>query len=361
MDADSLLAGPRGRRLCVEFALPDDGPDTPEGASLREVLFWASHQLESAQGRGGVLFGPGSEGPFPEPSVADVADALGAVPLPAVDTTTALLALRATVDRARYWQEPDGTDELMCAPEVKGALRRVAAHIVASSVVEWWTEPVGLEQWSVAFRDPDTDDVGPQPRAAAALSTWRERHEVNERRARRERPMDPTAPWGGEWWSQPPQGLRSSTRAVPGAGPVRLWCVEDTLGWTSADVHRVRPDDGLRVYEIAGADAWARLCADHPLDVTASRRQDWYRTTGRVGSWVIPDWAAIARDWDAVHLTAAGYLSSAGTAIPVGDGVASVIAGWAPDQTYWLVDVASDPGTRWFFDETARRWSQNPP
>ena len=42
--------------------------------------------------------------------------------------------------------------------------------------------------------------------------------------------------------------------------------------------------------------------------------------TGRAGQWVIPDYAAAAADWDAVHVSVAGYLTTAGIAIPAGAG-----------------------------------------
>ncbi|MFB7853674.1 hypothetical protein ACQGAO_23945 [Rhodococcus sp. 1.20] len=36
-----------------------------------------------------------------------------------------------------------------------------------------------------------------------------------------------------------------------------------------------------------------------------------------------------------------GYLAAAGTAIEVDTETASVIAGWAPDETYWFTDAAT--------------------
>lgn len=67
----------------------------------------------------------------------------------------------------------------------------------------------------------------------------------------------------------------------------------------------------------------------------------WERATGRWGRWVIPDWPRVADSYDGVHLTAAGYLSAAGTAIDVDTDIASVIAGWSPDETYWLTDTVT--------------------
>ena len=53
----------------------------------------------------------------------------------------------------------------------------------------------------------------------------------------------------------------------------------------------------------------------------------------------MPDWASVANDYDAVHLQVGAYLAASGTAVEVEPGVHSVIAGWAPGDTYWLTDV----------------------
>lgn len=104
--------------------------------------------------------------------------------------------------------------------------------------------------------------------------------------------------------------------------------------------------------EIDGAQAWAELCRHHSVDVTAERRHDWSRVTGRAGPWVVPDWATIARDYHGVHLTAAAYLGVAGTPIRVDGRSASLVAGWNPDQTYWLSDVpVPAPGQVWALGE----------
>ena len=76
------------------------------------------------------------------------------------------------------------------------------------------------------------------------------------------------------------------------------------------------------------------------------------------GRWLIPDFAAVAEDYDAVHLSVTGYLATAGQALPVGD-ARTLLAGWDPDQTYWLNDVLalSGPATTWVSsDEALLRW-----
>lgn len=74
--------------------------------------------------------------------------------------------------------------------------------------------------------------------------------------------------------------------------------------------------------------------------MTNLMRGSWYWSSGLVATdWVMPDWAAVAVEYDAVHLVVSTYLSVGGTAIEVEPGVHSVIAGWAPGDTYWLTDV----------------------
>lgn len=67
--------------------------------------------------------------------------------------------------------------------------------------------------------------------------------------------------------------------------------------------------------EIATHDDWADLWPRFPLQATAHMRHDWYLTTGRVGDWVIPDWAAVSAENDAVHLQIGAYFSAEGNII----------------------------------------------
>lgn len=112
------------------------------------------------------------------------------------------------------------------------------------------------------------------------------------------------------------------------------------LGWP--EVHEARVLPGARVLELGCAADWAALVAAHPRVVTATRQDDWFASTGRRGPWVIPDWQAVADRWDGVHLQVRGYLDAAGRAVPVPaapgvpDGAATVLAGWSPDETWWL-------------------------
>ncbi len=368
--AEMLLAGPWGRRLLLEYALGAEHSSGPESQqdSLRSAVFLASYHLNVARGTATVLFGPGAEEARRTVVTSDeVADRLSRVQLPEVTATALRSALAAAVDSARYWQEPDGEDVLVAGESVWGELRRVAEHVARSPHAQWWTTAVvATDQWLVGWVDEHTeplDATAIEPAAAELLRDYRVRTAEEEKRAERDRPADPSANWSGWWWSTPP--TRCSTRLLFDGTPAGLWFVEDSMGWERAVTRRVNIPASARVYEVDGAQAWAELCRQFPADVTAQKRHDWYRTTGRAGRWVIPDWSRVSERYDGVHLTVAGYLSAAGTAIAVDADAASVIAGWAPDETYWLTDTVNlgyDDSRTWVRDANGEHpsWAEDP-
>jgi len=200
-------------------------------------------------------------------------------------------------------------------------------------------------------------DGVPEPTAARILEQSRIGRAAEEILAERDWPADPRAAFSGPWWSKPPTALTRTTRALAGAGPAGLGLVEDALGWDTATARQITLPPNPRVYEIDGPDAWAHLCRRYPVQVTAARRQVWYQTTGRIGRWVMPDWARVGNDVDAVHLTVAGYLATAGRAIAVTDDLSTVLAGWDPDQTYWLSDVVQNLATAQLWRRSENDWT----
>ncbi len=86
------------------------------------------------------------------------------------------------------------------------------------------------------------------------------------------------------WWSGPLGGTVWTSRGNIGDLPaVGLACAEDPLGEEEFEVWAVGVDPAARVYEVHEPGDWGRLAAAHPRDVTASRRHDWGRWTGREG------------------------------------------------------------------------------
>lgn len=359
---DALLDGPRGRRLCLEVAdlAATAASEDPNRNDFGMARFYAAYNLDPGRGKSVVLFGPGADAEPPKPSSAEVAALLDAVPLPVLTGQDLLTALTATVDAARYWQEPDGHDVLAASAEMRGALRRFAQLLTDSPHTQWWTAPMDpADQWAVSFVDnPPRLPVEPKL-AAETLEQWRLEVLEEERRAAMDRPSDPAANFSGTWWSRPPSTLSSSTRTLAGRGPAGLWLVEDRFAEQEAATEQLMVPAGARIFEIDSPAAWALLCCEHPVTVTASKRHDWYRTTGRIGSWVTPDWSRLQDKYDGVHLTLGGYLTTAGVGIPVDDDHASVLAGWDPDASYWFRDMVPDAGPRqtWLQDQEGPAWT----
>lgn len=318
--ADDLLSGPRGRRFCLSIL-----------TSARTEM-WTLAVRSAMSPADNTLLDALTEALGSPDSMAAAASA---------GDRELLAGFAEAVDGARYWQEPDETDVLLVRPPVHAALMPVADALSNSVAASWWASPVALDgqcfvQW--------TDEHKLQPPALAGasgnLDRWRAATLADERQAA-DRPRDPAASWSGRWWSAPVlSDLVTTTRSLPGLGAAKLMLVEDSFGWKRARVWPLKPAAGSRVYEITGPAAWTDLVARYPMDVTLSKRHDWWRTTGVDGTWLMPDWSAVASDYDAVHLTAFGYLTTAGRPLFIGSS-GMVLAGWNPDETYWLADVLS--------------------
>jgi hypothetical protein len=325
--AAELLSGPRGRRLC--WTLLDDS-DHPAWARVQRGVL------------GGDLAG----------LTGELAACVTRTDLTRISATTdelALLpALGEPVNLARYWGPADEQDRALSDPAVREVLLPVARAVTAAPAARWWATPAEPDRQQYVEWLGDHDYAPVLTGAAAELVAWRSKMLEDERSAQT-RPEDPAAAYGGYWWSAPvPSQLPRTTRSIPGVGAVGLTLVEDGYGWRNARCWPVRAQSGARIYEIHGPAQWADLVGSYPLDVSKARRHEWWQVTGLAGSWLIPDFAAVAADYDAIHVSIAGYLATAGRALPVGD-ARTIMAGWNPDQTFWLADVLAyaGPSTRW--------------
>lgn len=300
---EDLLVGPYGRALCVGLAqrcVPD-----PDGAGWR-----STDQLVASL------------------SLADPERIAG------LGEQELIAELESVVNDAVYWQEPRDLRKVWARPEVVDALRPIAEAVARNPATAWWSGPVDRSGQTIVrywFRDWDAQPqlIDRRP----ALQAWRSKMAETEHRRARERNWRSV---GGQWWSDPAHvGSVWTTSSRPGFGPIRLYTTEDSLSWTAARAHAVNLDHRARILEISGPEDWARLVDQFPLEVTHGRRGDWWRTTGRAGRWWIPDWVAVADEFDAVHVTVTGYLATAGWAVPTASG-ATVFAGWGPDHSCWL-------------------------
>lgn len=350
---EALVDSPRGRRLLLELAvrsepeLPDDADDDAHCATLAHAVFLESYHRDP--GGGIALFGPGAaEARRTHVSGAEVARRIAAVPGGPLPDARVRAALAASVDSARYWQGPDGEDVLAADPAVRDALGVVAERLLAEASTATWERPVDpADQWSVRWEeDPHGGPTEPVP-AREALDAWRREILAEERRAAR----GPET--SGAWWSTPPTACRGTTSALPDGSPLGLRLIEDSVGFERATVRRCAVPPGAGVLEVTGPEDWVALCRRFPLEVTAQKGPDWRATTGRTGRWVMPDWSRVAAEVDGVHVTVAGYLTTATRALELGDGTACLLAGWDPDRTVWFTEAVrpEGPAVRWTWQD----------
>ena len=272
------------------------------------------------------------------------------------DVVSLVPAVRDAVGSAMYWQEPDDVDVLLRDREVRAALEPIAEALVRSPATAWWGEGVDLASLRFTASIEDDDEATPARIRRQSISWQRWRRELLQRSGdlRLTSAGPPATAASGFWWSTPSKpGVITTTRPIPGLGAVDLVWEEDTADPQTVAVWSMTAAGAPRIFEIDGPSAWVDLVRRYPLDTTGEHRGDWYRVTGRDGAWHTPDWAAAAADYDAVHLTVAGYLVTASRSLRVSsDGsVGTVLAGWGPDQTWWLNDLL-EPAT------APERWSR---
>lgn len=275
------------------------------------------------------------------------------------DELRMLEPLAQAVSLAAYWQPPYEDDVVVAMPEVQDGLLPMARAILSAPAAAWWSSDLSGGQRFVEWDDrPGARlDLGP---AAGKLAAWKAATTAEEADAA-SRPSNPAAPVGGSWWSSPANsGLPRTARALEGLGSVGLDLEEDGFGELEARVVPVSVRGDIRVCELRGPEDWTALVASHPLEVSLSRRHDWWQVTGLDNAWVMPDWQAVAEHFDVVHLTVTGYLTTAGRALEVGPAF-TVLAGWNPDESYWLTD-ALEPGsapTEWSRLDQRARWTHS--
>lgn len=306
----------------------------PDTESITEMLFELEYALHPGRGRSVIRYS--AEGSATDDecqySVDDLAAVLANTELDTGQNDDISAALSRAVEAATYWGEPDGADVLAADPRMRSALERVADALVDRPDTASWWHGVADPQWLISLDEEVPEGAGlALPRD---LASWRRDQLEAEAQAKRYYRRPRKRMLHGEWWSVPPRAERKTYgRGLPGA----LDLMEDSFGWTAARAERVEAPRS--VLEIREADDWVKLCREFPLDVSFSMRGPWGETTGRIGRWVIPDWAAVAEHHASVHLPVASWLTLAGTPIPMDDGFATMIAGFDPDSTVWLGEL----------------------
>lgn len=91
-------------------------------------------------------------------------------------------------------------------------------------------------------------------------------------------------------------------------------------------------DASARVFEVDGPQSWHNLCLSYPAEGANHRSEpDFSGDEGRL----VPDWSAVAADWDSVHLTFGGWLTAEQVRVESPAGWTYHWA-WDAEQTMWL-------------------------
>ena len=189
-------------------------------------------------------------------------------------------------------------------------VRALAGAVLADPRSAWWWAPLGRRQ--VAIGGP----ADPTHVPTVASAPWAE---YGQRPYPR---LVTSTPY--EWRDGEHSGMHSALAAQTGdLDPVYpLWQAELTVA------------PGARVFEVQSADAWRALALAHPVRKQGPANPD---PVG-LATDVAPDWVAVGRQWDGVHLGFGGLLAA--SLRPLGPpGEVTALWSWECEQTVWVRDA----------------------
>lgn len=274
---------------------------------------------------------------------------IGSIEPGGLTTARTAQAMEAVVDHAVYWQPPmSAADRMSMNPVFDGVIAQAAALFAESVGASFLAEDWDAEEQWWCYRDLN-EAAG--FRSQAGWNDWRESvvERENEHKAEAQRSAKPR-PFSSTWWTSPGSPATHPMTAVAS------W-EEDSRGeseqWGQLVLHDANAGE-FRRYVIDSVADWAELVQRYPLETTYTNRWDWKDSVGAGGRLFAVDFAAMAKDWDAVTVTPRGYLAAAGMPIAVDipgvdDGGTTMLAGWNPGWTWWLTDnvVVPDVHVLW--------------
>jgi hypothetical protein len=125
---------------------------------------------------------------------------------------------------------------------------------------------------------------------------------------------------------------------LPVRSEARIWRIDSPSDWVSLVTSY--PKIATRLH-----DGWELPGPNQPLSklqrLLAAPDQRAVRSS--IGQHVLPDWATLATDYDAVHLSWAGFLTTEGYISDVPGGSVTMLRYWGSERTEWLRDVFNEP------------------
>ena len=259
----------------------------------------------------------------------------------AATPTVSLRALADAVSETSIWQPlyPRVAEFILSRGQ---RLRDLARAILESPASGWWFAPIDrdAQTWAAPYRAPA--DLAPTPPMFNA-------------------PKRPMTRWE-QWANKSENGLYTSTlldgttamlSALDSGMASDLMISYPVRSW------RLRADAAARVYEIRGPLDWHSLCARYPaqslLDASDEpeviqnenvypllRVEGEARYATAIDRPLAPNWAAVAADWDGVHMTFGGLLTCDKARVASSSGW-SMNRFWDLEQTLWLRWAFGDP------------------
>lgn len=232
-------------------------------------------------------------------------------------STTLYIAAQAADDVELYHTEVDHQRETRFlreeAPEHADLVRQILAHPDAA----WWFAPMDTDSqiWVSQDRNPPT-----------------------------ERPTEPS--WIHADLRQDFRAFITSTDIDGTASmlaAVDLQICDAGYGYDDGyagppfAIWRMQPAPDARVFEVDSPHAWHELCVAYPRTKAFSPVDfDMLNIVDLdAKAYLEPDWAKVANDWDAIHLTLGGMLTSHQVAVKSKHGW-TYQHGWDTEQTWWL-------------------------
>lgn len=252
---------------------------------------------------------------------------MGIPPLVAADPTMSLYFAANAVTDVSVWRQDHMEHRawlLAEGPRLLPLARAIASHPATA----WWWGPLDREN-QLWLNDGSPYD-------------WQNVEELPVERVAPQPSVVPNrAPSKNELYAQKPDwGLRTYT-VVDRASSILMNGGDMNLVRPPYVCYRLSVSEAARVYEVDGPESWHQLClrypavGQHPVLPTYPSPNPAY---------LVPDFAAAARDWDGVHLTLGGLLTSEQVSLSDSAGTTEHW-GWDGEQTIWL---------RWCFETQTR-------
>ena len=244
----------------------------------------------------------------------------------AAPATSIYLAAQAADDVELYHIEDAREEELCFLRREVPKHSRLAREILAYPDTAWWFSPMDTENqiWVSEDRNPPSE----QPGEPAWIHS-----DIRQ-----------------DMWAFVTSTYIEDTASMLAAVDLQICDVGYGYGNGYAGppyaVWGMKAAPEARVFEVDSPHAWHELCMKytrrmrfplHDYDLLDLDTLD-------VHSYLEPDWAKVRKDWDAVHLTLGGLLTSHQVAVE-SDAGWTYQYGWDTEQTWWL---------RWVFSRYER-------